>query len=59
VQWEFKWSDDAEEVHGPHTSEQMQEWVTEGFFKDTVCVRKVGSGAGFYSTRRVDFDLYI
>ncbi|XP_059479328.1 CD2 antigen cytoplasmic tail-binding protein 2 homolog [Neocloeon triangulifer] len=59
VQWEFKWSESSDEVHGPHTSEQMQAWVEEGYFKDSVCVRKVGSAANFYSARRVDFELYI
>ncbi|XP_065334683.1 CD2 antigen cytoplasmic tail-binding protein 2 homolog [Cloeon dipterum] len=59
VEWEFKWTESSEEIHGPHTSEQMQSWVEEGYFKDTVCVRKVGSGSNFYSARRVDFELYI
>ncbi|KAF4516950.1 hypothetical protein B566_EDAN005551 [Ephemera danica] len=59
VAWEFKWSEASEEIHGPHTSSQMQQWVSEGYFKDSVCVRKVGAGGNFYSCRRVDFELYI
>ncbi|XP_046386588.1 CD2 antigen cytoplasmic tail-binding protein 2 homolog [Ischnura elegans] len=62
--WEFKWSKDADEVHGPHTTEQMQKWVDSGHFKrdsnsGEVWVRKCGQEGPFYSSSRVDFELYL
>ncbi|XP_037092767.1 CD2 antigen cytoplasmic tail-binding protein 2-like [Pollicipes pollicipes] len=59
VTWEFKWeaSEDAE-VHGPHTSAEMNAWSESGYFSDAVLVRKTGTAA-FYQAKRVDFDLYI
>jgi len=36
----------------------MLEWTEEGFFDDGVLVRKVGATGQFYSSRRIDFDLY-
>lgn len=60
VMWEYKWQNSAEEeVHGPFTSEQMSTWKDEDFFKDGVFVRKVDSGANFYTSNRIDFDLYL
>lgn len=61
VTWEFKWSnDDDNNIHGPCSSEQMQKWVEDGYFKDGVFVRRCGqSDAKFYSSKRIDFDLYI
>uniref|UniRef100_UPI00358F7599 CD2 antigen cytoplasmic tail-binding protein 2 n=1 Tax=Myxine glutinosa TaxID=7769 RepID=UPI00358F7599 len=60
VQWEFKWENtDSAEIYGPFSSEQMQEWVQEGYFKDGVYCRKTGqSDAPFYISRRIDFELY-
>lgn len=61
VCWEFKWEDKPEApVNGPHTSTQMQKWVDEGKFPDGVYVRKVGTetDAAFYSSKRIDFELY-
>jgi len=61
ITWEFKWSnEDNIDVHGPCTSEQMQKWVEDGYFKDGVFVRRCGQNdAKFYSSKRIDFDLYI
>ncbi|XP_033126622.1 CD2 antigen cytoplasmic tail-binding protein 2-like [Anneissia japonica] len=59
VLWEYKWEDkDNAEIHGPFSSTQMQEWVDKDFFPDGVLVRKVNSGANFYTSKRIDFDLY-
>ncbi|KAL1440780.1 hypothetical protein MTO96_009314 [Rhipicephalus appendiculatus] len=61
VMWEFKWeeSDDAP-VYGLHTSAQMLQWVQEGYFQDGVWVRKAHeTDRPFYSSRRIDFELYV
>ncbi|XP_064618794.1 CD2 antigen cytoplasmic tail-binding protein 2 homolog [Lineus longissimus] len=58
VMWEYKWNSEGEEVFGPYSSSQMQEWVDDGFFKDDVLVRKAGNDGDFYSSRRIEFDLY-
>ncbi|XP_023952074.2 CD2 antigen cytoplasmic tail-binding protein 2 homolog [Bicyclus anynana] len=60
LKWEFKWTQDNNaEVSGPHTTEQMQKWVTEGYFKTGVWVRKCGEDTQFYSSNRIDFELYM
>lgn len=61
LMWEFKW-EDAEDapIYGLHTSSQMLQWVQEGYFQDGVWVRKAHErDAPFYSSRRIDFDLYV
>ncbi|KAK7865010.1 hypothetical protein R5R35_000034 [Gryllus longicercus] len=58
VYWEFKWKEDSPEVDGPHSSSQMHTWVEEGRFKEPVWVRKVKQNGPFYSSARVDFELY-
>lgn len=60
VQWEFKWeNDDAAEIHGPHSSGEMQDWVNQGYFESGVWVRRVGQQGDFYTSRRIDFELYL
>lgn len=60
VKWEFKWSqDDNAEISGPHSTEQMHKWSTDGNFKTGVWVRKHGEDSQFYSSNRMDFELYI
>lgn len=59
VLWEYKWKQDDTEIHGPFTTEQMQQWVDENYFKTGVFVRKVGEGTNFYSSNRIDFELYL
>ncbi|CAL8075949.1 unnamed protein product [Orchesella dallaii] len=59
VKWEFKWEDKEEApIYGPHTSTEMQAWVTEGYFKEGVFVRKFKQDGKFYTSKRVDFELY-
>ncbi|XP_068193154.1 CD2 antigen cytoplasmic tail-binding protein 2 [Antennarius striatus] len=60
VMWEYKWENkDDSEVYGPFTSQQMQDWVDEGYFSSGVyCRRKDQEGAQFYNSKRLDFDLY-
>uniref|UniRef100_H3C8B5 CD2 antigen cytoplasmic tail-binding protein 2 n=1 Tax=Tetraodon nigroviridis TaxID=99883 RepID=H3C8B5_TETNG len=60
VMWEYKWSNtDDSEVYGPFTSQQMQDWVNDGYFNDGVyCRRKDQEGAQFYNSKRLDFELY-
>lgn len=59
VMWEFKWNQEDSEVHGPFTSVQMQQWVSEGYFKDGVFVKKCGQDSQFNSSNRIDFELYL
>lgn len=59
--WEYKLSQDADaKVHGPVSTKQMIEWQEEKHFGDNgAWARQVGkTDAPFYSTRRIDFDLY-
>lgn len=60
VRWEFKWEDkDDAPVYGPHSSQEMLSWVNEGYFSDGVFVRQCGKpDSTFYSSKRVDFELY-
>lgn len=59
LQWEFKWSQDNEEIQGPFSTEQMNKWSNEGYFKTGVWVRKYGESSNFYTSNRIDFDLYL
>ncbi|XP_059622602.1 CD2 antigen cytoplasmic tail-binding protein 2 homolog [Phlebotomus argentipes] len=59
VKWEFKWKPDDTEMHGPFSTEQMHKWNEEGYFKSGVLVRKVGEDTKFYTSNRIDFDLYL
>lgn len=60
VKWEFKWSqDDKAEISGPHSTDQMQKWASEGHFKTGVWARKHGEDSQFYSSNRIDFELYL
>jgi len=60
--WEYKWEnrDDAE-IHGPFSSSQMLEWTNEDYFPGGVFVRKTlaAPDGAFYSSRRIDFELYV
>lgn len=62
LMWEFKWKqEDADDkIFGPYDTEQMQNWVGEGYFKEGVFVRKVGElEPKFYTSNRIDFELYL
>ncbi|KAL3276681.1 hypothetical protein HHI36_012051 [Cryptolaemus montrouzieri] len=59
VMWEYKWDQENDEIHGPHSSSQMLQWVQNGHFKNGVFVRKHGENSSFYTSNRIDFDLYI
>lgn len=55
--WEYKWkNNEEEEIHGPFPTSKMIEWQNDAYF-DEIFVRKVGSKQ-FYSSKRIDFDLY-
>ncbi|XP_023720861.1 CD2 antigen cytoplasmic tail-binding protein 2 homolog isoform X2 [Cryptotermes secundus] len=59
VMWEFKWEEKSTDIHGPHTTSQMQAWVDQGYFSKSVLVRKCGTDGQFYNSSRVDFELYL
>ena len=59
VKWEIKRSLEAEAIEGPYSTEQMNKWVREDHFKGQVWVRKYGSSNEFYSSKRIDFELYL
>ena len=59
IMWEYRWEEQEEaEVHGPYTSSEMLEWTEDGFFEKGVYCRKIGHQTQWYSSKRVDFDLY-
>lgn len=60
VMWEYRWeNEDASEIYGPFTSQQMQDWVDEGYFSSGVYCRRVDQeGSQFYNSKRLDFELY-
>ncbi|NP_957255.1 CD2 antigen cytoplasmic tail-binding protein 2 [Danio rerio] len=60
VMWEYKWENkESSELYGPFSSQQVQDWVDEGYFNDGVYCRRIGQeGASFYNSKRIDFDLY-
>lgn len=59
LQWFFKWEQDKDKVEGPFSTEQMSKWSDEGYFKTGVWVQKEGEDANFYSSNRIDFELYL
>ncbi|XP_060644618.1 LOW QUALITY PROTEIN: CD2 antigen cytoplasmic tail-binding protein 2 homolog [Drosophila nasuta] len=59
IKWEFKWKQADENIQGPYSTETMLNWSTGDYFKDGVYVRKVGENSSFYSSNRIDFDLYL
>ncbi|XP_017042713.1 CD2 antigen cytoplasmic tail-binding protein 2 homolog [Drosophila ficusphila] len=59
VSWEFKWSQDETEIQGPFSTEKMLKWSQENYFKNGVYVRKCGENTNFYTSNRIDFDLYL
>lgn len=59
LMWEYKMTqNESDVVHGPFTTEQMSKKADNGDFKENVFVRKVGDER-FYSSARIDFDLYL
>lgn len=57
--WEYKLTQNEDDtIHGPFTTEQMSKKSENGDFKENVFVRKVGDER-FYSSARIDFDLYL
>lgn len=59
LMWEYKLKqEEGEKVLGPFTTEQMSKKVENGDFKENVFVRKIGDER-FYSSARIDFDLYL
>ncbi|KAH8350690.1 hypothetical protein KR084_004014 [Drosophila pseudotakahashii] len=59
VTWEFKWSQNETEIQGPFSTEKMLKWSQENYFKNGVYVRKCGENTNFYTSNRIDFDLYL
>uniref|UniRef100_A0A1Y1M1L0 GYF domain-containing protein n=1 Tax=Photinus pyralis TaxID=7054 RepID=A0A1Y1M1L0_PHOPY len=59
LMWEYKWNLNDEKIEGPFDTHQMLKWVKEGYFKKGAFVRKRGVDVNFYSTNRIDFDLYL
>lgn len=59
LMWEYRLTqDEADTVLGPFTTEEMSKKADNGDFKENVFVRKVGDER-FYSSARIDFDLYL
>jgi len=60
VQWHLKWENTEEaETHGPFDTSHMVAWQESGYFEKGAYVRKVADeGGSWYSTKRIDFELY-
>lgn len=59
VLWEYKWENKEDaQVYGPFSNSCMNCWSDQGFFKDGVYCRKIGSEGSFYNSKRIDFELY-
>ncbi|KAK7938278.1 hypothetical protein WMY93_001604 [Mugilogobius chulae] len=60
VMWEYRWENkDDSEIFGPFSSQQMQDWVDEGYFSSGVYCRRIDQeGSQFYNSKRLDFELY-
>lgn len=59
LMWEYKMTQsETDLIHGPFTTEQMSRKADNGDFKEHVFVRKIGDDR-FYSSARIDFDLYL
>ncbi|KAJ8965463.1 hypothetical protein NQ314_004108 [Rhamnusium bicolor] len=56
--WEFKWKVEDEQIQGPYSTGQMIKWSKENYFKTGVMVRKCGEDSNFYTSNRIDFELY-
>jgi CD2 antigen cytoplasmic tail-binding protein 2 len=48
--WEYKWTTNDKEVHGPYTTAQLKEWKTAGYFPNPVLVREVTSSTPLDAT---------
>lgn len=59
ITWEFKWKPEDDQIHGPFSTQQMQQWVVEGYFNDGVLVKKCGTQTDFNTSKRIDFELYL
>ncbi|XP_037806226.1 CD2 antigen cytoplasmic tail-binding protein 2 homolog [Lucilia sericata] len=57
--WEFKWNENDNTLQGPFNTKQMLKWSNDGYLKNGVYVRKVGEQTNFYTSNRIDFDLYL
>lgn len=59
LMWEYRLTqNDSDPILGPFTTMQMSKKADNGDFKENVFVRKVGDEC-FYSSARIDFDLYL
>jgi CD2 antigen cytoplasmic tail-binding protein 2 len=58
LMWEFKWDQNKDDIQGPFHTKQMIKWASEGYFKTGVWVRKCGEQSNFYTSNRIDFELY-
>lgn len=62
VYFQFKWENTPDaEIHGPFSASQMQSWVEEGYFPQEVYCRETRKGpeAAFYTSKRIDFELFM
>uniref|UniRef100_A0A6B2LCR2 GYF domain-containing protein n=1 Tax=Arcella intermedia TaxID=1963864 RepID=A0A6B2LCR2_9EUKA len=57
--WDYKWSDRTDQtVYGPHTSIEMDSWIKQGYFDESVLCRQTGTQDEFRNIKEVDFSLY-
>ncbi|KFD52724.1 hypothetical protein M513_06380 [Trichuris suis] len=61
IAWHFKWENTGDApVYGPFSSLQMKSWSDSGYFSKGIFVRRSNQSDGpFYSSERIDFDIYV
>lgn len=59
LKWFFKWDQNKDDIEGPFDTMQMYKWSKDGYFKSGVWVRKNNEDTNFYSSNRIDFELYL
>ena len=42
--WQFKWSQDSSEIHGPYNSQEIMDWADEGYFEEGLWISKHEEG---------------
>lgn len=59
IHWEFKWSQEDTDLQGPYDTQEMLEMSKNGKLRNGVYVRRVGEKTHFYTSNRIDFELYL
>ncbi len=59
MQWEYRLqNEDAADIHGPASSQEMMKLQDDGAFDKGAWARRIGTTA-FYTVARIDFELFV